>query len=411
MGVFSSLLLLVITVLNSASPGYGQSDHPASLKEVPLLAKQADDDLHNHKPADAAAIYRSILAVAPNNIAARSNLGLAYYLQGQYSRASNEFRAALQHDPELWNIMALCGLAEAQSSQDADAIQHLTAAFDHVGDPSLRMATGTRLYSLLMGTGDLKSAARVVGKLQQLDPKNVDVLYAAHQVYSLLAYQAFQSMSQVAPDSARMYELQGDELAQVGDFPAAIIAYRHAIAINSHLSGVHFALGEALAVSQSLAEKAQAEGEYRKALSDDPQDERAYCRLGMIEMKQSHIAIAERYFRSALDLQPNDPDANKDLGIALATSGSIQQAVVYLQRAVQANPFDETAYYHLSLAERRTGDTQAAKDDMDAFLRLKKKREDLTRNYQNMMNAASPSIRKSGLASTDASSTSSTNKP
>lgn len=111
--------------------------------------------------------------------------------------------------------MALCGLAEAQSNQDADAIRHLTTAFNQVREPSLRMAAGTRLYSLLMGTGDLERATHVIAKLQQLDPTNIDVLYAAHQVYSLLAYRAFQSMAQIAPGSARMYELQGDELAQV----------------------------------------------------------------------------------------------------------------------------------------------------------------------------------------------------
>jgi len=409
-GFFCGLFLLLVAAPGLAAPSYGQTPTP-SPQDIPRLAQQADADLHSNKPADAAAIYRAILDAAPDNIAARSNLGLAYYLQGRYSQASDEFHTVLQHSPNLWNIVALCGLAEARSGQDANAIRHLTAAFDQVHDPSLRMAAGTQLYSLLMGTGDLERAAQVVAKLEQLDPTNVDVLYAAHQVYSLLADHAFQSMAQVGPDSARMYELQGDELAQVGDIHGAILAYRHVIVLSPHLSGVHFALGEALSASRSPADQAQAEDEYRLALADDPQDERADCRLGMIEMKQAHIPVAVGYFQSALRLQPGDPEANKDLGIALTLSGSNQEAAVYLNRAVQADPSDESAWYHLSLAERSIGDLQAAKHDMDEFLRVKARKDDLAHNYRNLMNAAAPSAGKDRSAPRAASSPAAPGEP
>lgn len=363
-------------------------------EDIARLAAQADADLHGQKPAEAAEIYRSILAVAPDNVAAHSNLGLAYYLQGHYPQASEEFHTTLKLNPNLGNILALCGLSEAASGDMVNAIQHLTAGLDQVSEPSLRMASGTRLYGLLIGSGDLDNAAQVVAKLQKLDPKNVDVLYAAHQVYSLLAFRAFRSMEQVAPDSARMYELQGDELAQVRDIPAAIIAYQHAIAIDPHLPGIHYALGEVLAASKSDADQAKVEDEYRKALSDDPRDERVSCRLGMIELKRGHLTTATDYFQKALQIQPADSEANKDLGIALAEAGSPRQAVAYLARAVQVNPFDETAYYHLSLVERQIGNTHEAAKAMDQYRSIKAHGEGLARNYESVMGAASSPSRK-----------------
>jgi tetratricopeptide (TPR) repeat protein len=353
-------------------------------QEIGQLARQAASDLHHQEPAKAAAEYRKLLEIDPDNLEAHSNLGLAYYLQGNYSQASSEFNVALRRKPDLWQIAALCGLSEAESGRNADAVVHLTEAFEKVQEPSLRMATGRQLFSLLMEAGDLDQAASVVGQMHQIDPANVDVLYAEHQVYSLQANKAFLSLAQLAPDSARMYELQGDELLQDRDVPRAIAAYRLAIQRDPHLSGVHFALGEALSASHSPADQAQAEGEYRNALADNPRDERAECRLGDIELKRSNLQAASLDFRRAIQLQPDDPDANEGLGEVLMESGSSREAVTYLQRAVRADPYDEIAYYRLSLASRKSGDPNAAAQAMKEFLNLKAKRNEMEGNFRNL---------------------------
>ena len=250
-----------------------------------------------------------------------------------------------------WNIVALCGLSEAQSGENAEAISHLSRAFNQVSEHRLRTSTGTQLFSLLMEAGNLNRAAEVVEKLQELDLKSADVVYAAHQVHSLLANQAFQSLAQRAPSSARMYELQGDEMAQVGNIHGATTAYRQAIALNAHLSGIHFALGEALSASHLPAEQAEAKGEYQKALADNPNDERAECRLGTIEFKNSQVKSAILHFQRAVGLQPGDSEANEGLGIVLTGSGDLVGAIASLTRAVQIDPSDESA--HLSLGSCR----------------------------------------------------------
>jgi tetratricopeptide (TPR) repeat protein len=284
----------------------------------------------------------------------------------------------------LWKIAALCGLAEAQSGRNADAVVRLSEAFDKVHEPSLRMATGRQLFSLLMEAGNLDRAASVIGQMQQIDPANEDVLYAEHQVYSLQANKAFLSLAQLAPGSARMYELQGDEMAQIGNVPGAITAYRLAIQRDPHLSGVHFALGEALSASHSPADQAQAEAEYRKAIADNPQDERAECRLGNIELKRANLQTAALDFKRAVQLQPGDPDANEGMGEVLVEIGSNREAVTYFQRAVQADPYNVTAYYRLSLASRKAGDPESAERAMKRFLSLKAKRDQLESNFHDL---------------------------
>jgi len=367
------------------------------------LAADADRDLHAQKLPEAVNTYRRLIALEPQNASAHSNLGLAYYLERDYAHAASEFEIALRSQPDLWNIVALCGMSEAQLGHNDTAIEHLTKALDQVHEPSLRMAVGRQLFTILMQRGDLTGAARVIGELRSLDPHNPDVLYAAHQVYSLQANEAFISLSQTAPDSARMYELHGDEMAQVANVQGAITAYRRAIALDPHLSGVHFALGEALSASHSAGEKELAEAEYKQALVDNPQDEQALSRLGQIELQRANWQAATVDFRRALELQAGDPGANEGLGVALMSTGSSADAVTWLNRAVQADPYDDSAYYHLSLACRNAGHADCAARAMKQFQELKAKKEELQRIFLDIRNAsAEPGKDNASASSTGA---------
>jgi len=374
------------------------------------LARHAESDLHSGKPDAAAEEYRKILALDANNLSAHSNLGLAEYLRGDYAAAAVEFKAALRLKPDIWNDAALCGLSESKIGKNEEAETDLEQALAHVSEPSLRLAVGKQLYAIMLEANQYERAAEVVEKLRQFDPKNLDVLYAAHQVYSLLAEQAFLSMAQAEPDSARVYEMRGDRMAEIGNMKGAILAYRAAIERDPHLSSVHLALAEALSVSQDAAERAGAESEYRNALADNPYDEKAECGLGDVEKQRSNFDAAEQHYKRALQLEPNDAEANEGLGIVLLQNGAIQEARTRLDRAVQLDPADAAAYYHLSQASRRAGDFDQARREMDQFLKLKAQEESLKRSFgdlplqaarqareaQDNQAAPSPAIPKAG---------------
>jgi tetratricopeptide (TPR) repeat protein len=374
----------LLAALVSLFPRAGAQQTAPLAPRILQLAQQADSDLHNQRPDLAAAEYQKILTLDPKNVGAHSNLGLADYLQSKFAPAADEFKAALALKPDLWNIDALCGLSEAKTGRNADAAGHLDQAFQHVDEPSLRLSVGQQLFTILMQSGELVRAAAVVDRLEQLDPENVDVLYAAHQVYSLLADRAFVDMAQHEPDSARMFELRADRMAQIGNIEGAVQAYRLAIQRDPHLSGVHFALGEALSVSQNEAERAQAEDEYEKALANNPLDEKAECRLGDIAEEHADIVRATQHYRRALELQPDDADANEGYGMVLLDSHSARDARVYLLRAVQLDPSNVAAYYHLSEASRDTGDTDDARAEMEQFLKLRAARDKLKRSFDDL---------------------------
>ncbi len=377
------LSVLAVPFIHPANHVFAQVSSAAS-PDILHLAQQAESDLHDQKPAQAVEEYLKILALDPSNVHAHANLGLAYYVQAKFTQAGEQFEAALHLQPDLWDTAALCGLSEVQSGQRASAEVHLQEAFEHVSEPKLRMAVGRQLFSILFEAGDLERASDVVSQLEKLEPSNIDVLYAANQVYSLLANRAFLSMAQLAPDSPRMFELRGDKMMQSGNLPGAIAAYRQAILRDPHLAGAHFALGETLSASQSASERAQAEAEYQSALADNPQDERSECRLGSIDLERSDLEGASRHYKRALQLQPDDPGANEGLGMVLMASGSSGDAEGYLKRAVQLDPTDGAAHYHLALASRKLGDVETANREMEEFRKLRVEKERLKQNFHDL---------------------------
>jgi cytochrome c-type biogenesis protein CcmH/NrfG len=192
------------------------------------------------------------------------------------------------------------------------------------------------------------------------------------------------SIAQLAPDSARMFQLRGDKMTQSGNLPGAIAAYRQAISRDPHLAGAHFALGEVFGASQSASDRAQAEAEYQSALADNPEDERSECRLGSIAMERSDLEGALKHYKRALQLQPDDPEANEGLGMVLMASESTKDAIVYLKRAVQLDPTDGAAHYHLANACRKLGDVETANREMEEFRKLKAQKESLKQSFHDL---------------------------
>ncbi len=383
-GFLRKSLVIVVAALSFRCISLLAQSATEQRSRIDRLSRQAEADLRDQKLDLAEAEFRELLASDPENTNAHSNLGLTYYLRQQFAPAAEQFNIALRAKPDLWNIAALCGLSEARIQKNANAAVHLEQAFDHVADPSLRLAVGKQLFSILSTSGDLDRASEIVTKLEQLQPNNPDLLYAAHRVYSLLANRAFLQLAYQEPDSARMYQVWGDRMKLAGDARGAVVAYRKAIERDPDLSGIHTALGDVLSASSSASDRTGAEEQYKKALLIDPSDARAESRLGDLAVERSAPEEASEHYRRALQIQPDNADANDGLGIALMQSQSYVEARTYLSRAVQLDPTNRVAYYNLSLVSRRLGDVDAANSQMAEFLKLKAEDESMRRSFSSM---------------------------
>src|SRR5580704_9648889 len=87
-------------------PCFSQSN-PSRQQQIELHSRQAADYLKESRPDLAVPEFRAIIALDPNNVDARGNLGVVLFFQGAYPDAIPQFRAALKVRPTLWKIQAL----------------------------------------------------------------------------------------------------------------------------------------------------------------------------------------------------------------------------------------------------------------------------------------------------------------
>ncbi len=281
---------------------FGQSN--ASQQDaIQSHARQAQQYLQSKQPDLAIREYRAILAIDPDNLDARANIGVTEYFAGDFRGATDQIQAALKLRPGLFKLQALLGMGEKRIGEMTKAQSDLETSFAHLEEEKLRIETGMELIEVDYTLDDLSKAAEVVNILRRLKPSDPDILYTAHRIYSDLVDETTLSLAMVAPDSARMHQLMAHELARRADNEAAITHYREALKLEPHRSDLHFELAEMLNGSSSAANKAEAEREYKAALAENPFDEKSECRLGDIASRRSDQKAALEYYRFRWGLQ------------------------------------------------------------------------------------------------------------
>jgi tetratricopeptide (TPR) repeat protein len=94
--------------------GFSQSS-PERQQQIESHNHKAAEYLKENRPDLAVPEFKAIIALDPNNIDARGNLGAVLFFQGAYADAIPQLRAALKLQPTLWKIQALLGIAEKRT--------------------------------------------------------------------------------------------------------------------------------------------------------------------------------------------------------------------------------------------------------------------------------------------------------
>ena len=154
------LLSLVLLVL---FPFFCRAQSATSSQQtIQAHSRKAQEDLSQNRPDLAIPEFRAIVAIAPNNVDARGNLGVLLFFQGAYSEAIPQLRAALKLQPGIWKIQALLGMAEKRTADTRAALNDLEKAFPNLKEKKVRIDAGLELVEIYSRNGDLDKAAATV---------------------------------------------------------------------------------------------------------------------------------------------------------------------------------------------------------------------------------------------------------
>ncbi len=370
------LFLGLLSSVSQSSPGRQQ--------EIESHKRKAAEYLKENRPDLAAPEFKAIVALDPNNVDARGNVGVLLFFQGDYTSAIPQLRAALKLRPTLSKIQALLGIGEKRTGDLTAARRDLEKAFPKVQDEKIRIETGMELIEIDSGTGDLDKAAAIVSELRKLEPTNEALLYTAYRIYSDLANESLLSLSVVDPNSARMQQAMAHELAKRGNAAEAIEHYRAALKIDPKLPGLHFELADMLRTLSTAESREEAENEYKAALEVNPFDEQAECRLGDIAFQSADFNEALGRYTRAVKLQPGDPEANMGLAKVLIAMDQPQKAEPLLDHAIQLDPTSAVAHFRLSTVYRQEGRTVEAKHELEEYQKYNHMKEKLRKIYHDL---------------------------
>lgn len=378
------VVLFGLLLLPCTAPSAVSQSVPSKKQQAEQHIRASQQYLQQQRPDLAIPELQKAVALEPQNVDARGNLGVLLFFRGDYAGAVPELRVAVKLKPELWKLQGLLGLAEEHTGEIQAARADLESALPHLSEPKFKSEVADALVTSYTSTGDTEKAAAVVSQLLADQPTNTELLYTSYRLYSDLADKALLTMALTDPDGARMHEMMGRELARHGDEAQAIVNLREALKINPHLPGAHFELGELLYNSSNEQLQTQAAPELQAALADNPNDEKAHLLIGESAAKRGDTKSAFSEDSRAVELQPDDADALVELGKVLMTMNENAKAQEIFERAVKADPTNTVAHYRLSMLYRRQGKTAEAAQQMSDYKKYKDMQSKLEKIFHDM---------------------------
>lgn len=379
--------LFLTNVLRIASVAQAPQDAQSRIAEHSRLAEQYLEENH---PELAIPELKKVVALDPDNLHARGNLGVLLFFRRDYQDAVPQLRAAVKLQPGLWKLQALLGLGEGSLGDSAASQADLETAFPHLKGEKIQRDVGEALINDYTAKEELEQAATVVSTLLAADPTDPSLNYMSYRLYSDLAHKSMLTLALVAPDSAEMHQVMARELTMQHDTSEAIANYRAAIKLNPNLPGLHTELGDLLFRSDDLILQAQAEAQFNAALALNPRDEQAEMELGMVESRHGNFKAAYTDYTRALELNPNDGDVCTELGKMLITMNQPQKAQQMFERAVQIDPTNDVAHYRLATLYREQGKIDEAKQQVALYLKYKQMKDKMEKIFHDMRVLAPP---------------------
>jgi tetratricopeptide (TPR) repeat protein len=336
-GILSFSLSLFALTLCAQQP----TPNPDALLQQAIALHQAGD------LDGAIRVYREFLAVQPDSLQARSNLGAVLARAGRYDEAIAEYNFGLQRNPDNAALLLNLGLAYYKTGRHAEAAERFERALSLA--PQFREQVTLLLAVCYNTLGRYKDAAALLAPLEKDksgDP-GFDYVYGTALIGDGQGARGATVIQRILSrgDSAEAYLLRGTLELSAHDRDGARKDLEKAVSLNPRLPGAHARLGELL-LAQGESEAARSA--FTQELALDPDEFTSNLNMGVLAKEDQAYAEARRYLDRALNKRPKDPGVRYQIATVDLATGSFEQAREALEVLIKESP--EFAEAHATLA-------------------------------------------------------------
>jgi Flp pilus assembly protein TadD len=232
-------------------------------------------------------LFTRTLTAQPDAYEIRTNLGTAYWAQGDVTDAEREWREALRLAPLSPIILNNLGLVCRQRKQYGQAVEFVRKSVQQKPDYTEAHLTLGITYEEM---GLRRQAELEYGTALQLSPLNVCARNRLGRTYLgegrlADAEREFAQSVKTEPNPSG-FDGQGDVELASGRPDLAIRAFQAALKLNPIDSHAHFRLGD---LEMAAGNKTAALGEYEAGLKTDPANSAARASISNLKAQTSNV--------------------------------------------------------------------------------------------------------------------------
>lgn len=322
-----ALSLVLVSLLISGTAA-GQSSEPDI--ETPFRAGQVA--LRQGDFQRATEEFKKVLALDPGLLEAKVNLGLAYQSLLDYDAAVRYLAPSLQERPTLPGLNVIVGMDYIKLGSPEKAAPYLRRALEL--EPSSRDAhEALALYYLTQES--VQGAAEQYRKAADLNPDKPNALFTlGHQYLELAARLAYRG-ARLYPESSWGHRFLGDMLFERNRWEDAALEYKKALSIDPRQQGLHTQLGE---IYLHIGKLEDAETEFRQELQLDARFPSAWLGLASLQLTKGQASDALVSVGTVLKNSPEFFKARSDFPSIELTKETAQACVTQLLDQPESPP-------------------------------------------------------------------------
>ncbi|HEY7179798.1 MAG TPA: tetratricopeptide repeat protein [Blastocatellia bacterium] len=353
---FVTLLALSIAAeAQQSKRAPGMEDDPERIYARAVQAHQSGD------VEGAIREYQAYLALRPERVDARSNLGAALARLGRYAEAIEQYKRALALDGRNQDIRFNLALAYYKTAKILSASKELEAVV--AAQPENRNAL-LLLADCNLRLGEFKKVIELLTPIESADNRAVDYMLGLALINDKQLDKGQERIERIMRDgdSAEAHVMMGTTYLTLTEYEKALKEFKRAVELNPQLPSVNSFYGQTL-TRMGATEEAMAA--FRRELEINPNDFESCLQMGILLKQDQKLEEARDYFRRALTVRPSEPNSRFYLASIDVAQGKLNEALPALEQLVkdaadfvEAHVMLATVYYRMR--RKADGDREQA---------------------------------------------------